>query len=97
MLVINPGTLSKRKAPGSYARISLYAHTPTSQGEVAGAGAGAGAGASAASAAEGAEGAEGTVAAEGTEGAAADDNANDNDDMIAHRVFERARVDVIRI
>lgn len=78
VLVINPGTLSKRKAPGSYARISLYARASTSQEQAAGAdaGAGAGAGASAAS-------------------ATADDK--DSDELIPHRVFERARVDIIRI
>jgi DNA polymerase alpha subunit B len=54
VLVINPGYLSKRRGPGTFARVSAYPATITDEERAGG-------------------------------------------QMIAHKLFERARVDVVRI
>ncbi|KAK0507767.1 hypothetical protein JMJ35_009656 [Cladonia borealis] len=58
VLVVNPGPLSKRKGPGTYAQLSIYPRTVTEEEREL-------------------EQAEGT--------------------MVGHRLFDRARVDIIRI
>ena len=54
MLVVNPGTLSKRKGPGTYARLTVLPATVT-------------------------------------------DADREKGDILAHRLFERARVDIVHI
>jgi DNA polymerase alpha subunit B len=53
-LIINPGYLSKRKAAGTYAKLTIYPATLT-------------------------------------------DEEKSENKMVGHRLFERARVDIIRI
>ena len=61
VLVINPGVVSKRKAPGTYAHLTLYPATF------------------------------------GPDDAAEKKHEQDDAEMITHKVFQRGRVDIIRI
>ncbi len=104
MTVINPGTLSKRKAPGTYARLLLYPPTELSaapkaiEKEKEGEGGGnARPGKESGTDADGdADMEKGPVNSTG-EGKVAAGGEKLTPGLIAHKVYERARVEVVRI